>query len=157
MTTEQKHVLVIRWQLPNWEKISPALLPMTFHGHGKLLQYNIVGKRPAQNYDNAIYNMDIWFSRSCKKYFVCIPMACSFLNKSYTVYETYLCSDVSSVAARHHFPVRSEYLLATKHYSDWVWTDQKNAGAGFPLLLSALVSLAIQRSRKKSRKIFVNF
>lgn len=117
MTTEQKHVLVIRWQLPNWEKISPARLPMTFQGHGKLFQHNIVGKRPAQNYDNAIYNMAIWFSRSCKKYFVCIPMACSFLNKSYTVYETYLCSDVSSVAARHHFPVRSEYLLAMKHYS----------------------------------------
>lgn len=54
MTTEQKHVLVIRWQLPNWEKISPALLPMTFQRHGKLFQRNIVIKRPGQSYDKVI-------------------------------------------------------------------------------------------------------
>lgn len=50
MTTEQKHVLVIRWQLPNWEKSAPALLPMTFQGHGKLFQHSIVQKRPGQSY-----------------------------------------------------------------------------------------------------------
>lgn len=44
MTTEQKYVLVIRWQLPNWEKTSRVLLAMTFQGHGKLFQHNIVGK-----------------------------------------------------------------------------------------------------------------
>lgn len=54
MTTEQKHVLVIRWQLPNWEKASPALLPMTFQGHNKLLQHSTVGKSPGQSYGNAI-------------------------------------------------------------------------------------------------------
>lgn len=54
MTTEQKHGLVIRWQLPNWEKLSQALVPMTFQGHGKLFQHNIVGERPGQNYASAI-------------------------------------------------------------------------------------------------------
>lgn len=54
MTTEQKHVVVIRWQLPNWEKISPALLPVTFQGHGKLFQHIRVGKRPGHCHDNAI-------------------------------------------------------------------------------------------------------
>lgn len=50
MTTEQKHVLEIRWQLPNWEKTARGLLPMTFRGHSKLFQHNIVGKRPGQSY-----------------------------------------------------------------------------------------------------------
>lgn len=54
MTTAQKHVLVIRWQLPNWEKISLTRLPMTFQGHGKLFQHIRVGKRPGRSYDNAI-------------------------------------------------------------------------------------------------------
>lgn len=54
MTAEHKHVSVIRWQLFNWEKISPALLTMTFQGHSKLFQHNIVGTRPGQNYVNVI-------------------------------------------------------------------------------------------------------
>lgn len=45
MTTEHKHVSVIRWQLPNWGKTVLALLPMTFQGHGKLFQHNIVQKK----------------------------------------------------------------------------------------------------------------
>ena len=42
MTAEHKHVSVIRWQLPNWEKTALAVLPMTFQGHGKLFQHHIV-------------------------------------------------------------------------------------------------------------------
>lgn len=54
MNTGQKHVLVIRQQLPNREKISPVLLPMTFQRQDKLFQHNMVGKRPGQCYVNAI-------------------------------------------------------------------------------------------------------
>lgn len=45
MTTGHKHVSVIRRQLPNWERTALALLPMTFQGHGKLFQHNIVRKK----------------------------------------------------------------------------------------------------------------
>lgn len=70
--------------------------------------------------------------------------------------KTYFCNDVSSVAARHHFPVPSEYLLAMKHYSDWVCVGQKNAGAESPLLLPNL-GLAVQWSRNKPWKILITF
>ena len=55
MTTEHKHVSVIRWQLPNWGKTVLALLPMTFQGHGKLFQHNIVQKKKSgQSYVSVI-------------------------------------------------------------------------------------------------------
>lgn len=48
MITEEKHVLEIRQQPPNWEKIPP----MTFQGHSE--QFGIVKRKPCQSYLNAI-------------------------------------------------------------------------------------------------------